>query len=228
MSELDFERQQDENSDSLVGIDFQRLFIAVYKSLIWLLLFLILGLVAGYYVIKYSKPVYKASSLIKLEIQSDASDAGLGMGVGSSLAKQIDNLSGEIELIKSPLVAKSVIKQLNIDVSYYAIGKVLTTEIYKTTPFFVQVIEGHNKLPFNREIYVTFKNETEFEIGFENQKPITHKIGDIINFNTYKIALKRNEAMPGIQGQKDFLFVIHNESYLANYLLKDLEVNIVK
>jgi tyrosine-protein kinase Etk/Wzc len=227
MSELDFERQQEENSDSLVGIDFQRLLIAVYKSWIWLLLFLILGLVAGYYVIKYSKPVYRASSLIKLEIQSDASDAGLGMGIGSSLTKQIDNLSGEIEMIKSPLVAKNVINQLNINASYYAIGKVLTTEIYKTTPFFVQVIDGYEKLPFNREIFVTFKNETEFEIGFENQKPLTHKIGDIINFNSYKIALKRNQEMPGIQGQKDFLFVMHDESYLTNYLLNNLEVNIV-
>lgn len=218
--------QQEESSSGLGGIEWLRLYLSVKKSILWLLLFVFASVLICHYYLKYTKPTFLASSLIKLDVQTEASDIGLG----SNFVKQLDNLQGEIELIRSPLVAEEVLNNLDLNVSYFAIGTVMTTELYRTSPFkLLQYEEESSNVPFDIELNILFEDNTTFSIyeGKENDKPQRYKIGQKINYNGFLFSIIWNENMAGIGNQKNYIVIINSKGRNIGYLLGNIGVEIV-
>lgn len=219
--------QQENESGGFGGIEWFRLFLAIRKSVIWLLIFLVISILGGYYYLKYTKPVFKASSIIKLDIQAEGIDIGIGV---NPFAKQMDNLSGEIELIKSPLVASEVVQSLDIGVYYSAVGKVLTTEIYKTNPFKLSIFSNEESIAYDKDFYVRFVSSSEFKLFTEDENgnsSKTFKIGELINLDGFKFALIWNTDAPNIGNQKEYIFKINSHGKLVSYLLSSVTVEVL-
>src|SRR5688572_31706187 len=127
----------DEEEEGGGEIDFVTLLVVTRKSLIWIVLLILLGLSASYLFIRYTKPVYRSSSVIKLDEQSQAGALGLGGNFGEAVDQQktLISLSGEVELIKSDLIYSRLKEILNLKVNYYAMGNVLNEELYNNSPF---------------------------------------------------------------------------------------------
>jgi tyrosine-protein kinase Etk/Wzc len=204
------------------GFELDKLILILKKYWIWIPVSIIISVICGYYYLKYSKPVYSAGSLIKLEIQKEASNIGLA----TISTIQSDNLVGEIELIKSPLVANDVLNILDLNISYYAVGNILTTEIYKTSPFKVVVLSEPSTIVYDKDFMVTFIDNYQFkffEKGTKEDQAHTYKIGDVISIGDFKFAVQWN-AETGNNEQLEYYFRINSRGALVNYLLSNLVV----
>src|SRR5690606_14206992 len=129
-------RQDEEgNSDFLNSIDWDKLGSVFRRSLLWLIGILLLTNSLAYIYIRYTKPVYESYSDLKLDVKSEASLLEF-----SSLKENqnLNNLSGEIELIRSKLFFSKVIDAVDMDINYYAEGKINDEERYKNSPFEVR------------------------------------------------------------------------------------------
>ena len=109
-------------------------FLHVFKgSLIYIIAVFILSSAVAYLgFVRWSKPVYESSSVLKLDFESEATTLGLGSNVE---AMELAELSGEIELLKSKLFFSRVADVVEMDVSYYYYGNVLEDERYNNSPF---------------------------------------------------------------------------------------------
>ena len=191
------------------GFSFEKLVLILKKYWFWIPISLIASLIGAHYYLKYSKPVYKASSLIRLEIQKEASNIGLA----TVQTMQSDNLLSEIELIKSRLVAEELIKNLDLNISYYAVGNILTTEIYKSSPFKVEIISEPQHTLYDREYVVSFINKYQFKINekdADETKAKLHKIGEQVTFSNFKFVLNWTNILENDIENKEYIFMVNS------------------
>ncbi|RZJ94504.1 MAG: hypothetical protein EOO60_02915, partial [Hymenobacter sp.] len=122
-----------EDEEAEGSFDISTLVLAVRRSLPWAALLIMLGLMSSWLYLRYTKPIYRASSVLKIDERSNASDLGLGALAGSDNSSS--QLSGEVELIKSNLTYKRLKQVVPLDVNYYTQGTVLETELFGNSPF---------------------------------------------------------------------------------------------
>lgn len=119
----------------------------------WFIIGAVAAVILAWFFLRYSVPVYntEATLLIK-EVKKSASGqpelsviSELG-GIGGMGTNSVDN---EIEIFKSKKLMLSVVKELGLETSIYAKGKVRDTELYKeTSPFTVRVIQEFPKAQY--------------------------------------------------------------------------------
>ena len=151
----------DDDDSFLNDLDFIKLLIVAKTNLHWLILIVLIGLFAAYGYNRYSQPVFESSSIIKLDIKSDASALGFG-GVESVNA----NLSGEVELIQSKLIHERALSLLDMEVSYFAEGNINSQELYRSSPFRVS-FELKNPGIYDQKINVNIIDNKSFYLGYE-------------------------------------------------------------
>jgi tyrosine-protein kinase Etk/Wzc len=220
---------EQENEDNPLGdIDFTKILSIVNKSLIWIILFIIVSVSTAWLVIRYTPPLYESSSILKLKVTSDANMLGLG-GMGENIENHYGNLTGEIELIKSKLFYSKVMEQMDLGVSYFTKGDILSTEIYKTAPFSVEY-NIKNDAFYNQPIEVVFNGNgkfflkyvlrgeevfDEFEVGREYEN----------DFIRFRIDYTKNYS-PDIEG-RPYTFVINSTGALHSYFSNNMKVEVV-
>jgi tyrosine-protein kinase Etk/Wzc len=213
-----------ENIESAnIEFDIQKLILILKKKWYWIPISILLSIIGSYYYLKYTKPVYKASSLIKLEIQKEASNIGLN----SLSSAQNDNLSGEIELIRSPLVAQDVLSIIDLSTSYYAIGNIQTTEIFRNSPFKVQILSDPLYTPYDRNFAVSFSDKLQYQISEMDNKDgeiQTHRIGDIVTMGQFKFAILYDKGVTSIEDQKNYYFRLNSKNSLISSIISNLSV----
>ncbi|MDV7187780.1 polysaccharide biosynthesis tyrosine autokinase [Lutibacter sp. TH_r2] len=103
----------------------------------WFVLSVFLALVVAYAYLRYTPKTYEVSTTILINDENGASFASelsafedLGLMGGSQTS-----LENEIELLKSRTLLAQVVKELELNVKYYAAGRVKTSEVYaKNSP----------------------------------------------------------------------------------------------
>ncbi|MFY0591791.1 polysaccharide biosynthesis tyrosine autokinase [Roseivirga sp.] len=136
----------------------------------WWLFVICLGIAVplGQAYLRYSTPKYmtRAKLLIKgvqgTPALSEISILSEGLGLNSG-GKDLTN---EIEILKSRPVLTKVVNQLNINVTYYRLGVVRDTELYKDTPLLVSEyeIKGDRK---NLSFYIKVGGAKDFEFSMD-------------------------------------------------------------
>ncbi|MBL0342041.1 MAG: hypothetical protein IPP71_14600 [Bacteroidetes bacterium] len=56
------------------------------------------------------------------------------------LVDNMNKLAGDIELIRSKIIAKRAVSKLNLGISYFAKGTVLDYELYSASPFEAEAV----------------------------------------------------------------------------------------
>ncbi len=122
------------------------------RSIIISIIYFVICTVLALIYIRYTPPIYKASSIIQIKDDNNA-NALLEL----TTKKEEVNLNQTIELLRSPEFLKRIINKLPLDVSYYAQGTFLESEMYRSSPFIAeyQII---NPNYYNIPIYISFTN----------------------------------------------------------------------
>ena len=149
----------------LGDFDFFKLLFVLRKCLYWFLLIIIISILLTFSFFRYSQPIYEATTLIKIDYKSSSELLKLEL---DNFKEGIDaiNLAGEIELLSSKIVYQAVINSVDLDISYYAKGKMLNSEYFGTSPFIV----NYNKKKFSLYdiyIHVEMLNENSFLLRYD-------------------------------------------------------------
>ena len=208
-------------------IDFIMLLSLVRKSLIWVTLLIFLGLIGSFLFLRYTKPLYRSSSTLKINEQSEAGRLGLDGSIENQ--QNLSNLSGEIEIIKSNLTYERLQQKLPLNVSYYAIGNILNEELYRTSPFQISY-ELTNEAYYNLKFGVTLLDATRFNLSYvQGDQEITeeHTIGKPVQKPGFTFILKLSTPLNSDVLAQKYYFIINSTSAIRQYLTSNVAVNIV-
>lgn len=161
----------------------------------WFGLSIVLCLLAGYFHLRYTTPVYSAKSTSILNSDAQGGEmaiySDLGMnGMGGN------DLVNEIGILQSRTLMKEVVKSLNLHIQYFKEGKVRKVEIYDKVPFSLQVLKlDEDKLKKLGSVsFEILKEEGKFKItDLKTQESTIVKDGSPVNIGFADVVLSINE-----------------------------------
>jgi tyrosine-protein kinase Etk/Wzc len=164
----------------------------------WFVVGAILALLVAYTYLRYASDVFQTTAKIKI-LDNSKGGMKLPSDVTALFSNSKVNLDNEMEVIKSHRLLELVANNLNLETSYYTVGKIKTSELWKDKPF--KVIWLDHKDSIN-----TKKNTFEIEIETKGYKVVSgdKNSGQLILFG------QKNK----INGQ-EFLLVLENNSVIS-------------
>ncbi len=203
-------------------IDFDKVGTVLKKSFLWIIVIFILTNSLAYLAIRWTKPLYESQSELKLDVKSDATELGL---TGFTENKNLNIISGEIELIKSRLFTSKVIETVDLDISYYTAGQVLNDEKYQASPFEIDYKLKNSSIKDQR-IYIEIQDEGTFKISYngeERYEETIYKFNEVVSHPSIDLILTKTEFF-NLDGDKKYFFTINSEESLINYFENNLTV----
>ena len=101
---------------------------------VWMLLIVIVCFGLGFLYIRYTPPQYKAKALIQRTSQDNARRI---LNVKNPLQED-ETLTGDVELLRSPLLMEKTVASLPLQIRYFLEGKILKHEKYNGSLFLVE------------------------------------------------------------------------------------------
>lgn len=177
--------------------DIGKLWIVIKRNL-WIYALIIVATIVGAKLyLRYTIPLYETNSIIQIntEERENSQIVDLTNTYGQS------SLTNLIELIRSSEFLKRTLQQLNLYTNYYAEGRFVTSELYKKSPFFVEIENIQDNL-YNKKIYVSYSTETNLvTISYEISKG-----------NVYSVEILKNEWSE-INGCKIYVNIVSPDSF---------------
>ncbi|MFT5834659.1 MAG: capsular exopolysaccharide synthesis family protein [Cognaticolwellia sp.] len=222
--------------------EFRTLVVPVIKGSPILIGILIVAFFVARRVVNYSVPIYQTDVSIKI----DNRDYGVGNfflfneegGPKQSLSSAFLT---EVELFKSRTIKEHTFNKLDFDVSYFRVGKIITSEIYQDRPFSI-TYEVFDKSVYKKPFILEYIGNEVFAINKTEESE-----GDLIPFEEsyedekIKFTIKKNNDFwlsksVAIKKGEQFAFEIYTLDNLVksvdatNLFIKpiDKEITIIK
>ncbi len=223
---------------SPINEDFDfKLFITIAKkNLLWFSLFMLVSIFTALLILRYTAPTYESSLILKIA-NEDQAQIVLGINAKSPInPDNVNQIAGDIELIKSKIIVDRAINQLPLKVSYYSKGAVLINELYKQSPFIVDFTIKDSSI-LGTAILIDFKSKNTINISYLS--PATgKKISNVYYANKWinlpeaniKINIEDFNEINSTQKElsKDvFFFTINNMSFVSKQFVNDISVAIL-
>ncbi|GAA5040262.1 tyrosine protein kinase [Marivirga lumbricoides] len=199
--------------------DFKKFLILLKKNIIWVFLFFTLALLSIFLYIRYTNVKYQSYAELKLNKRNEASV--FGFNPLSEESSNLNTLSGEVELIRSKLFLKQVIKKLPLDVTYEVIGRFKNEERYAYVPFRVKYQESC--APKHLKMFVDIIDEQNFRISLNPEENKWKKglFNQDFDFGGCTYQLQKTENF--FVGETLF-FTINSEESSLDYIESNLSV----
>lgn len=213
-------QQSFRQNEIIEGLDLDKLKMLVSKNLWVIFSILIITNLAAYLTLRWTKDVYEATSELRLEVEQDAT----ALGITQLVDDQNRNIiAGEIEQMRSKLFYSRVLDSLDLWVSYYSVGNVLESEMYRGSPFRVtySFIDGRY---LDQPIFFDFLEANKFRLkvgedGEEKEATLGKPL--LINGGSVLVQLAPNAA-PDFNNH--FYFVINSREMLLDFLGRNLVI----
>ena len=150
MKQFNSTQQQEE------GIDIKHVLLKIMGSWPILVISMIIGLSIALVVNRYSRNIYKLSTILSVE----EAENPLGSS-GVSLAFNwggMDALESKLALIESYTIQERVAESLGWEISYFSTGRLVESEAYKTSPIQIEFDPNHFQ-PVGVRFKVFFKGQ---------------------------------------------------------------------
>ncbi|HEX8656800.1 MAG TPA: GNVR domain-containing protein, partial [Hymenobacter sp.] len=221
----------EEEEDDTISLDIATLVLVARRSLLWMILLLMLSVTASWLYLRYTKPVYKSASLLKIDERNEGSALGLAsqMTPAAPDKARSSKLAGEVELIKSNIIYQRLKDSLVLDVNYYVQGTVLESELYGTSPFQVKYRITDPSL-YNRKFDLKFTGPRRFSLEFIGpSRPLSgeYTLGQTIKLPGITLQVLGTEELNDVAREANYHFTIQNDNTVNAYLDKNLAVEIV-
>lgn len=180
--------------------------------------------IAGCWVyLRYTKPVFESSAVIQRSTQ----DEGKRILDIEGFEKEGD-LSEDVELLRSTFLLEKALRNLNLEISYFAEGEILTEERYLNSSYHITLLELKDSSLVGVPIWVNNQGES-VEFSFEKNGG-TQRIEIIpnepVNNDFFNLIFKvNNQALfESNSGNNKLYFVFNNYETLTNQFHPRLEV----
>ncbi|XOV91989.1 MAG: polysaccharide biosynthesis tyrosine autokinase [Bacteroidota bacterium] len=217
------ESYQRPSQDILDTFDAEKFLHLLRKK--WWLLLIFFGLCLGisYLIVRYTKPVFESKSILRLQFESEASSLGLGTNLE---ALDLNEISGEIELLKSKLFFSKVVDVINMDVSYYYYGEFLVDERYRNNPFAV-AFKIKNPAFYDKPIDVQIKNDRIFELSYDFNGEVErneYRFGEPINSDHFNFLIEKTDHFQADNVIGRYYFTVNSRDALIDFLQRNVTV----
>lgn len=219
-----------QENDLLGEIDFSKILMVTIRSLPYVIGLFIICLSSCFLYLRYTKPVYQSSSVLKLESKNDAVVLGLDplRDMGNSSGKR--SLSGEIEIIKSNLVFEKVLEKLDLNTSYYLVGNLMNEERFRSSPFEVEVKNIQDQFKdFKFDIKIIDTNKLAFSFKTPDGKSFNKDISfnQPVSYPGFEFVFHRTPDLSKQLLGLSFYFTVNSRAGLINYLASNLKVDVL-
>lgn len=201
-------------------INFKKELFRFLKYWYWILLSVVLFYAVSYFYLKYTQPRYSSKTTLLFQQSNPNKTAlndlrNLGMGISDD-----SELQGEAAVIVSKPILQKVVKSLNLDVSFFAKGKIREIELYNLAPYLGRIISSKKDFP-GASYYIEPVNQNVYRLseGPLNGKS-TFKYGEIADLPWGTIIIERNTK--GFAPYRNFI-VFKNQ----NTVVKELEASVI-
>ncbi len=140
-------------------------------------LFLGLALMIATLFYKYAPAKYQVGATVKINIQESADMDQFGNLEGLRLAPPQKDFENELLVLSSSSIIENVVRNLNLTTTYYVKDKYFKQEIYRFSPYFVELTEDHLQ-PIKTMFSIEILDETEFRIVMDEKKIEIYSYGD--------------------------------------------------
>lgn len=147
------------------GFTPREIFLKYMRFLPWVILSLSLMLLLAYAKLRYSTPIFSVKAKLLVKNPSPTSGAGEKFDDIFMMQSGRNNISDEIDVIKSRLMAKRVITKLGFQTQYSNKGQLRSSAIHPNDMPFVAESKTSGDSTFGRGIFIKVMNENEFLVG---------------------------------------------------------------
>ena len=211
----------------------------------YIILSIIIFLIIGFLYNRYSTKIYKSSTTLLIKEESNNSLGSDDVFEGLDLFGGQKNIKNEIGILESFSLTKKTLKDLNFRISYYHSGNLKSDDIYKKTPFIVDVDEYHPQI-INQKFNIKLISEDEFILtaNFNNVKlfnlssethvsnkeldvkyEASHKFDEKIKTDFFNFSISKNDlSLFKDENWSNYFFVVSSYNELTENYLKKLEV----
>ena len=154
----------------------------------WPVLFIGLLALGAFFYLRYTKPVYESNLILQLSNEDNGREVLDIEKIGS----KNDDYYSQIELVRSQLLFEHAVSSLNLNVSLFSRGEILTEEKYKSSSFNVLPYVLKDSTLVNQEIGVTYDGATVVLSYFSGGKTKTVKgqLGDHFENDDFDVVVK--------------------------------------
>lgn len=166
----------------------------------WFIFSMLIAVVIANIYFRYTSNSYLTSASILIKDETNSSTSQLAMFQDLGLSDRFSaNLENEIEMLRSRNLINRVVSELQLNIRYFNDGRVKTYELYKESPFKLEVLTPNEAWPKELpNLYITPISLTEFYIALEESESETQQFEENFTYNgiDYKItptdAIKEN------------------------------------
>ena len=126
-----------------------------------------LSLFVAYIYLRYATPVYRSSGVLVIE-QEDQQFQGDEKFQKLFSSNNSKNILSEIEYLRSRRLIERVVRSLNLNATYYAVGNIKEQNIYKSCPITLQAVQPTDSLP-GFTLNIEFQDDNTFQINGEKK-----------------------------------------------------------
>lgn len=202
------------------------LWVVIKKHWLVFPLLLLVALSAGYIYLRYTKPVYSSNAIVQRSSQDEGKRI---LDIESFENEGI--LSEDVELLKSTFLLEKALKNLNLNISYYSEGEILTEEKYLLSSYHVTLLELKDSSIIGKPIAVS-QTADGYELSFianGEQIRFACKPDMPINNEYFNLIFKINnkEQFKNSLDDNSLYFIMNNYAALTKRLHPDLKVYIL-
>ncbi|MFT4601087.1 MAG: tyrosine-protein kinase Etk/Wzc, partial [Arenicella sp.] len=189
------------------------------------LILLVLSLTAAFIYLRYTKPIYESSAII----QRSSQDEGKRI-LDIDGFEQENSLSEDIELLRSTFLLEKSLKNLNLEISYYSEGEILTEEKYLLSSYHVTILELKDSSLIGSKIAVKSLGENNVQLSFikksGEEENFDIKANTPVNNEHFNLIFKINnkDAFYAVSNENNLYFTFNNYSNLTRVLHPHLAV----
>ncbi len=196
------------------------------KHIWWIVVIIVLSNLAAHLYIRYARPIYESESVVKLGVEKQANILGI-----NTLEQSLDNMAGEMELLKSDLFFTKVADIARMDVSYYARGRMFFKfqERYRNSPFRVEYAM-FNASAYDRPFDIEILNNEQFVFSYEEGGEVAsraYEFGEEISGSTFRFIVTLTSDYESPRDDVRYYFTINSERAVKNYLSHNMNVEAV-
>lgn len=178
--------------------------------------------------LRYSKPIYESFNIIQLDIKNEGQKVLDMEGVGLEENK----LAEDVELLKSTFLATKALKNLEMRVSYFSEGNILTEERYKNAGYSIIPLEIIDSSIINVPITINKFNSNQISISYKmggESFNYDYSMGQTMNTRHFKALFKLNDLellKSNIEDNRVF-FKFNSYEKLAKKVVSNLQINVL-
>lgn len=196
----------------------------VLKRNFWIPLLLVaICFSVAFFYLRYFQPVFQSSTIIQINNDDKAKDVLDIENINSD-----PSLNSEIELLRSQLIFEAALGKMNMNVSLFQKGNILTEEKYLSSLFNVQPYELRDSSLVDVPIWVKFNGqEIELKYNFRG-KPfrVSGKLNQHLINEHFDVVVKATsfEDLTNPENKDEYYFTFNSIRSLSQRFLGGLEV----